>query len=682
MLVPISWLKEFVDINATPQELAEKITMGGVEVEEIVRFKNDSVLNLAPTPNRGDCLSIMGVGREVAALYRKQFKEISYRPIKGKGKMKDWVKIVVNDKESCPRYTSRIVEGVKVGKSPGWLKDRVESVGFRSINNVVDVTNLVLMELGQPVHAFDLLNLRGSTLIIDRPKETLKLVALDEQEYIFTSNDILNLDAERAIGAAGIMGAENSGVQNDTTTLVLESAYFDPTTVRRTSGRTGLVSESSKRFEKGVDPNFVIEGLHRMTELIVDVAGGIPSDDWIDIYPKKILPAVIDLTLLEVNRLLGTELSEKTVIDILESVGCAVRTEKDGFEITVPSYRPDLTRSVDLIEEVARLYGYGNIKDSMPLTRVSSLVKPKAKEADNQIRETLTSLGFYEAITYSFTSKEQLDNFGGLKGAVKLANPLTTEMEYMRTTIVPALLTSLQHNINRQISDVKLFELNKVFLPCGKYLPEERLYLAGAMTGNLTSSQWSVKDRQIDFFDVKAALWSIFERLGVGLPDVKRSDKLIFLHPAESVEINFKNEIIGYCGRLHPKLEREYDFTASTYIFEIDFDIVKKSYLERNISYRPISRYPLVIRDVALLVNSSVTHKELLQSFNKYVSKIVKSVDLFDIYSGKGIPEGKKSMAYRISFGSDDHTLEDDEVDEAFKEIIEKVKNKIKAEIR
>lgn len=689
MLVSIDWLKEYVDAGLKPEDLADKITMGGVEVEEVVERGGDVMLNLAPTPNRGDCLSIIGVAKDVAALTGKKIKLPKFAPPKGSGKMSKWCEIIVKDKKGAPRYTARVVEGVKVGPSPDWLRRRVESTGTRSINNVVDATNYVLMELGQPVHAFDLRFLKGARLIIDRPKKDLKLKTLDEQEYTFTKDDILNLDAERAIGAAGIMGGKNSGVLDDTTTLVLESAYFDPTTVRRTSKRTGLASESSRRFEKGVDPEGVINGLHRLTELIVKVAGGVPSADWVDIYPKPFSKAKISLTLERVNRILGTDINSKTIVKILESIGCDLRKNANGrFAVTAPLNRPDLTRPIDLIEEVARFYGYEKIKETMPVVRTSSLVRPAAMGAEKAAKEVLANHGFYEAVTYGFSSEEQEGKFGA-GAAVRLANPLIADMIYMRTSIVPGLLKALQNNLNRQIEDVRLFEINKIFLDKGKGLPEEKLALAGVMTGVAVPGQWEGKARGVDLFDAKAALSSVFDRLGIGRPEIRPIEGKPFLHPTNSFTLSAsggsylksKGES-GFCGRLHPTLEREYEFAGPVYIFEIDFGAICRAYIMKEIAYKPISKYPVVVRDVAMLVDSGITHKEMIQSFNKYLNKLVQSVELFDIYSGKGIPEGKKSMAYRLTFGSDERTLEDGEVDQVFAGVVEGVKKEQRAEIR
>lgn len=679
MLVSTDWLKEYVNTGLSPQKLSELITMGGVEVEEIV---GGDVLHLAPTPNRGDCLSILGVAREVSALTGKKINLPKVEPPKGERKMSDFVDVTVKDKKGCPRYTARVIDGVKVGPSPDWLKKRVESAGVRSINNIIDATNFVLMELGQPVHAFDLKLLKGGKLIIDRPKKDLTLKALDEQEYTFTPDDILNMDARRAIGAAGIMGGENSGVRADTTTLVLESAYFDPTVVRKTSKRTGLISESSKRFEKSVDPEFVINALHRLTRIILEVAGGVASLDWVDLYPKPFKRSEIIITTDRINWLLGTEIDRKTAEHILVSIGCDVEVKKGGtLSVVAPFYRPDLTRPIDLVEEVARLYGYDNIKESMPVTQNTSIIKPPAIETENIVRATLSSLGFHEALTYSFASKLDENRFGASK-ALRLANPLNAEMLHMRTSMLPGLLASLKGNLSRQISDVKLFELNRVFLAKGSGLPEERLKLVGLLSGQFMPGCWEKSGREVNLFDAKGALSAIFESLGLKLPSVSITKGIDFLHPVDSFTISLDDDVLGYCGRLHPSLEREYDLGQKAYIFEVDFDMLKMAYLGLKTIYRPISRFPMVTRDVALLVDKSITHKELLQSFNKHVSNLVKQIELFDIYEGKGIPDGKKSMAYRVSFGSDDRTLGDLEVDEAFSGLVEFVVEAFGAEVR
>lgn len=682
MYVSYNWLKDYVDLDGvSPSLLAEKITMGGVEVEEILEKGGDSILNLAPTPNRGDCLSIIGVAKDVAALIGKKVKLPKFSPPKGEGKMAGMAEVIVRDKKGSPRYTARVVRGVKIGPSPEWLKVRVESTGTRSINNVVDATNYVLMELGQPVHAFDLKFLKGSKLIIDRPKKAVKLKALDEQEYTFTTDDILNLDAERPIGAAGIMGGENSGVVDDTTDLVLESAYFDPVTVRRTSKRTGLGSESSRRFEKGVDPEGVIAGLHRLTELIVKVAGGVPSADWVDFYPAPMKRAKIDLSTDRVNWILGTEIKTNTVVKILKLLGCDVSTKSDDkLSVTAPSWRPDLTRPIDLIEEVARLYGYDKIKDSLPDYKVASLVKPDAMEADRMVRDTLVARGFYEALTYSFSSEAQEKVFAN-GTSVRLANPLTADMVHMRTSIIPQLLEALRTNLNRQITSVKLFELNRVFNAKGSGLPIENFHLAGLLTGHNMPDNWAGEKRGVDLFDAKAAVWAVFERLGLAAPDVEPVKNRDFLHPVDSLEVVQKGSV-GFVGRLHPGIEREYEFAAPVYIFELDFGALKKAYIGKKTGYKPVSRFPTVVRDVALLVDSGVTHRDLLQSFNKILNKLVQRVELFDIYSGKGIPEGKKSMAYRLTFGSGDRTLSDEEVDGVFAQIVDGVKKETGAVVR
>lgn len=681
MFVPVGWLKEYVECDVSPQELASIITMGGIEVEEISQQRDDTVLTLAPTPNRGDCLSILGVAIEVAALLNKKVKFPKISPPKGKGKMSETVDVIVKDARACPRYTSRVVTGVKIARSPDWLRKKLEAACLRSINNVVDATNYVLMELGQPVHAFDIRFLSGNKLIIDKARSKCELVALDGVKYQFTEGDILNFDGAKPIGVAGIMGGENSGVVDDTTTLVLESAYFDPISVRRTSKRTGLSSESSKRFEKGVDPDAVILALHRLTELIVELSGGTPSADFVDIYPKPFVNVKIELKVEDVNRLLGTNLDAKKISKILESIGCNVDTSANSLKADVPKRRPDLTRPVDLIEEVARLYGYNNISDSLPMVRVSSIVKPPAKDAERQACEALIGYGFFEAKTYSFASDAQLKDFGGLT-ALKLSNPLTADTGSMRRLIFPSLLSVLKGNLNRQIIDAKLFEINRVFIPEDGKLPQERQHLSGVMTGIMNPGRWDGSEKAVDLFDAKAVIYSICERLGLsGMGESSVKDRS-YLHPRDSFEVLLENSGIGFCGRLHPQIEKKYDFAAPVYVFELDLGSIKEACLKVEKRYKAVSRYPFITRDVALLVNSVVTHKELLQSFNKKLNKLVQCIELFDIYEGKGIPEGKKSMAYRIAFSSDDRTLSDEEVDKAFTEMVTTVKNESGAEVR
>lgn len=683
MLVSYKWLKKYVDVDINATQLAHRITMGGVEVESVQKSGDDFILDISPTPNRGDCLSIIGVAKEVAALLGEKVKTPNFTPPKGRGKMSSKVSVLVKDKNDTPRYTARLIEGVKVGPSPAWLREGVESAGIRSINNVVDATNFVLMELGQPVHAFDIRFLKGAKLIIDRPKKPCKIVTLDGIEREFGGEDILNMDGERAIGVAGIMGAENSGVQDDTTTLVLESAYFNPVRVRRTSKRTGLSSESLRRFEKGVDPQGVIDGLHRLTGIIVEVAGGTPSEDWVDFYPVKMKIPEIKLTAARVNWLLGTELSDKTIVKILKGLGCDVTVgEKGAMKIVAPSHRPDLTRPIDLVEEIARFYGYDKIAPTMPIVRTSSLVMPPLTPPVRIAREQLVNLGFFETISYSFTSLGDEERFGRVETAVKLSNPLTNEMEYMRTTLIPSLVGTLAYNLNRQATDIKLFEVSRTFYSRGSKAPGERLTLAGIMTGRRFGDQWASGALMVDLGDAKAAVWAIFSRLGLEPPEVAAAEDNGFLNPMDSLDIMYGGERIGHCGRLHPDIEKVYDFKSPVYVFELFYGPVAQKYLDKKDSYEPVSRYPFITRDVALLVDLPITHKDLLQYFNKHVSDLVQSIELFDIYKGKGIPEGKKSMAYRLFFGSNERTLSVEEVDKAFAAIVEGVKKDAGAQVR
>lgn len=683
MRVLLSWLKEYVDYEISPEELAKAITMGGVEVEEIISYDGDSILELAPTPNRGDCLSMIGVAKEVAALINKKVKLPKVNELKGKKKLADFVNIKVNDKKGCKRYTSRIVNNVKIGPSPEWLVKRLDAAGIRSINNIVDATNYILLEYGQPVHAFDLELLEGNALIIDRPNKKCKLPLLDDVEYEFTPHDILNFDAKKPIGAAGIMGGGNSGVNKNTKTLVLESAYFDPITVRKTSKRIGLASESSKRFEKGVDPDAVIVALHRLTELIVELAEGEPSIDWIDIYPNKIERKNIDLNLKDIERLLGIKLALKKITKILKSIGCNVNEETShSLKVLAPSGRPDLLRSIDLVEEVARLYGYANIPDSMPVIKASSLVKPTSFDSVRLLTNLMASIGFNEVKTYSFVSKESLAVFDLNTSVVELANPLTHEMGCMRPSLLPSLLDVLENNLRRQNENIKIFEINSTFFSQKNNLPKQIRKMAGAMIGTVNVGRWDQPSVDFDLFDAKAVVWAIFDRIGLKAPSIRKVQNLKFMHPGESFEIFIGKKNLGYCGRLHPNLEKQRNFPKNVYFFELDLQSILEILDKRDVKYSPVSRFPFMERDIALLVDSLVTHEEIMQTFNKKVNNLVQSIELFDIYVGRGIPEGKKSLAYRLKFGSFKRTLKDDEVDKEFHQIVEFVKKEVNATIR
>ena len=676
MLAPLNWLKDYIDLSGfTANELAERLSMGGIEVDEVSE-KNGGVLDISPTPNRGDCLSLVGVARELAALTGRKVKLPKAPAPRGAGNMGKRIQVHVEDTRLIPRYTARLIEGVKVLPSPAWLRDKIESVGLRSINNIVDATNFVLMELGQPVHAFDIRFLRGGKLIIDRPDSAEKIIALDGNEYTVGTEDILNLDAEGPVGIAGIMGGMNSGVRDDTDTIVLESAYFDPISIRRTSKRLGLVTESSKRFEKGVDPEGVILALHRLTQIILKVAGGRPSADWVDIYPQNILPEDIQLSLDYVNRLLGTSITKRDAVRLLKLIGCKTKNAR-GKRISVssPPWRPDLTRPVDLVEEIARLYGYKNIPEHMPYVLCHSVQVPPRLKLEEKIRTVLSTLGFYEAVSWSFLSDSDAQIFSEGEGHVELLNPLNAESRLMRRWIVPGLLKAVSYNINRGVKDISLFEMGKVFVPRESGVAgeaDEHYHLAGAMSGLASPKNWEQGKRPIDIIDVKEAVFSIFGGLRIQPPLVSPS-RHQFLDKDDSFLIVYDGNEIGWCGRLDNEVLKRLDIPSPVYVFEIRLDELFSMYINRKVVFKPFSRFPFVVRDVAMVVDSSVLHGTIMQSFNRHINKLVQCVELFDIYSGEGIPKGKKSMAYRLVFGSSEGTLTDKEVDEAFWGIVSKV---------
>lgn len=684
MLVSINWLKEFVDIKLKASELADRLTMSGFEVESVLNKGDDIIFDINVTPNRGDCLSIIGIARETAAITNAKvkssgkacFAKVKQSKLCGYKRIKDFISVDIKDKARCPRYAVRVIDGVNIAPSPSWLALRLESCGIRSINNIVDAANYVMLETGQPFHAFDYRFIRGKKIIIDTPKGDINFVTLDGLARKIVKEDLLICDAEGPVALAGVMGGLNSEVKSDTKTIVLESACFNPVTVRRTAKHLGLQSESSKRFEKGVDPNTTVKYLNRLVVLIVSIAGGTPTADEIDIYPKPVKPAKVKLSLKEVNPLLGIEVKQEYIKKFFKALGIAYSNNI----CTVPTYRPDLTRTADLIEEAARLYGYEKIPLTMPAYKMSSAAKPLGHNEIEDVKEFLTSHGFFEAINYGFCSPSELAVFSKAK-PVAISNPLGVEFSAMKTTLINGLLNNLKFNLNFGHEAVKLFELRPVFLQKDGLISEER-QLAGIIYGIRSPLNWAYKSEPADFYDVKGICEGLAGHVGLTQVEFIVDGSYEFLHPQASSSILHNGTKIGFCGLLHPAITEKLDIKGEIFIFEFNWDKLAAAIQGGKKFFRPLPKFPSVRRDIALLVNEDTTSADVLSAISEFASRIIKSSLPFDLYKGKGIPEGRKSVAYAVFYSDPSRTLTDEEVNETHAKLAEFLKNKLGAEIR
>ncbi|PLX91722.1 MAG: phenylalanine--tRNA ligase subunit beta [Desulfuromonas sp.] len=661
----------------------------GTPVFEALGLK-DIRYEIGLTPNRADCLSVVGVAREVAAMVGETMKLPELATVEESAvDTQTLTSVTIDDVDGCPRYMARLIQGVKIGPSPEWLVRRLESVGQRSINNVVDVTNYLLMELGHPLHAFDFSTLRDKRIVVKRAKADEKFVTLDGQERVLKESDLVICDGEGSIALAGIMGGENSEVQDTTVDVLLESAYFDPISIRRTSKRLGIHTEASHRFERGADIDIVPLALERATALIQQVAGGQVAKEAIDNYPKVLEKKCVEIAVEKTNRLLGLDLTLDQIDRLLRSIELKTTSLNDGttLSVEIPRSRHDLEREVDLIEEVARLNGYDNIPVTMPSSRVVHRRKEQHQSFVSRLRDVLVAEGCREIINYSFLSPQAWDKIQLAKddvrrSNVRILNPLTEEQSVMRTSLVPAMLDTVARNIAYRSEDLRLFELRPVFaVEKEQDQPRETMNLCIALTGRREIEGWSQSNDSIDFFDLKGMVELVCNQLNMQPLRVEADARESYLHPGKSCRVYSGSELIGVMGELHPLVQETYDIDQP--VFLVEFDVAKMLLSQTGpVKFQPISRFPDVYRDSAILVENSVSADQVLEVISSVKVKNLDDVILFDLYSGKGIPEGKKSLAFRIRYRSSEKTLTDEEINKMHAKIVKSLEKNLGAELR
>jgi len=641
------------------------------------------------TPNRPDCLSIFGVAREIGAMTGSRPTLPQIELTETGAETAQLTSVTIEEPELCPRYDARLIRNVKIGSSPDWLVRRLEAVGLRSINNVVDVTNYVLMELGHPLHAFDFNLLRGRKIIVRSAQEGDVFTTLDGQERTLTADDLVICDAEGAVALAGIMGGENSEIQDTTTNVLLESAYFNPGVIRRTSKRLGIHSESSHRFERGADVEMVPVALDRAAMLIQQTAGGEVCPGSIDCYPRVQVARELVLTTRRTNGILGLQLETADIRSYLESIGLKVVDFNDEqMSVVVPLFRPDLEREIDLIEEVARLNGYERIPVTMPASQISCQLPNSLQRLQTLIKDSLVACGFSEIINYSFISPEMVSKLG-LAGddprlkQVAILNPLTEEQSIMRTTLVPSMLETISRNLAYRTLDLQLFELRPVFVPHADNdaLGQEPLHLTFAMTGDRVPLGWVQKPEKTDFFDIKGVTEFLFERIGLKDVNWQVDSGEAFLHPGKSAQIEIAGLQVGLIGEVHPAVLQRFDIGQPVFIVDLDVSRLVALYDPKK-QFVPLSRFPDVFRDSAVLVDEQITIATIMEKIHRSKVRFAEDVILFDVYAGKGIPEGKKSVAFRVKYRSTEKTFTDEEVNKAHARIVKTLQNELGAEIR
>lgn len=650
---------------------------------------DDAVFELEITPNRPDCLGIIGVAREVAAVTGSELKIPKAEVEEGERQAAEAASVEIADPDLCPRYEARLIMGVKIGPSPLWMRQRLEKAGVRPISNIVDVTNYVMLETGQPLHAFDYELIEGFKVIVRRARKGERIVTLDGVERLLTEDDLVIADEEKAIAIAGIMGGEYSEVSDKTTNVLLEAAHFKPESVMRTSRRLGLLSEASARFEKGVDPNVVPFAADRAIELMRRLAGGEVLKGKIDVYPKRIEPRKLRLRVSRANDILGTDLDARQVSGILASLGLTAKPaaeEPRALEVEVPTFRFDLEREIDLVEEVARIYGYNAVKSTLPEGGAKQGGLSVSQKMLKAVADRLVAQGLYEAQTYSFSDPRDADlmnlpSGSPLRASLALLNPLSEDQSLMRTSILPGLLKAVRHNIYREQRTVRLFEIGKVFHPIeGERLPMEKRMLAIALAGVTHVDEWYEKGRQIDFYDLKGLIEDLLQGIGVGDWTITRSDDPRF-HPGRSGTLAIAGEYAGEFGQIHPSVQEKFDLPYPAMAAEIDAELmIQAGSFARY--FAEIPRFPSVVLDIALIVNEATGNEELVRAIESEGGKLLESVRVFDVFKGPGIPEGKKSIAYSLTFRSAERTLTDEEAMRARDMIVERVRRDFGAAVR
>ncbi|MCM3162889.1 phenylalanine--tRNA ligase subunit beta [Metabacillus litoralis] len=643
---------------------------------------DDAVLELGLTPNRADALSMLGVAHEVAAILNREVKypEISYES--SSETASNYVQVNVEATDDNPLYIAKVMKNVTIAPSPLWMQSRLMAAGIRPHNNVVDITNFVLLEYGQPLHAFDYDRLGSKEILVRRAKDGEKIVTLDDQERTLTSEHLVITNGTEPVALAGVMGGANSEVQSDTKTILLESALFNGQRIRTASKDHGLRSEASARYEKGVDPNRVPAAAERAAQLISLYAGGEVLEGAVEVRSTTFEPAVVKTTVEKVNRVLGMNISAEEMKSIFERLQFGVELDNSTIIVTVPTRRGDLTIEEDLVEEVARLYGYDNIPTTLPVGQAIPGKLTDYQEKRRKVRRYLEGTGLYQAITYSLTSEEKAPKYAlEASELTKLALPMSEERSVLRLSLLPHLLDALRYNLARQIDQVALYEIGSVFLSQGKDVqPLEKERLSGAVTGLWHSHSWQGEKKPVDFYVVKGIIDGLVDLLGLSDVIEYKQSKREGMHPGRTAEIFLGEKLVGFVGQVHPTVQKELDLTE-TYVFELSLVDLLTADVEET-RFEVIPRYPSITRDIALVVNKDVIVGDIEKVIKEAGGKMLRDVAVFDLYEGDRLEEGKKSVAFSLRYFDPERTLTDEDVSKAHEKVLSAVEEKTGATLR
>ncbi|MBR6344082.1 MAG: phenylalanine--tRNA ligase subunit beta [Selenomonadaceae bacterium] len=683
-----------LDLENLPEEQKTGIyilpedTAVGVPAKDVLGL-DDVVLEFELTANRGDCFSVFGLVREAAVLTGNvpKWPEIKVREDDA-AKAADMVKIGIDAPELCSRFSARVLKNVKLGPSPAWMQQRLAGAGIRAINNVVDVTNFVMVELGQPMHAYDYDEVAGHSLTARRAVAGENLHTLDDSSRLAKGDELVIADAEKAAGLAGIMGGLETEITEKTTTVVLEAASFNGASIRRTARACGLHSEASGRFERGVDVTKTVRALDRAAQLLQDMGACTVTQGVVDVYPVKKEEASVAFTAEQINQRLGTEIPADKMTAILASLGFGVQSQGGGYQVSVPSWRNDVSCMEDLSEEVARIYGFENIPSSLPHGRVMQGRQSDVQNFTDKIKSVLAGLGMNEELSFSFTHPSMFDKLqipadSPLRQAVPIMNPLTDEYPLVRTTLLSSIFENTVRNFSRKNEDIRLFEVAPVFYPKALPIaeqPREVLKLAGLIMGRRNALGWNQGKEEVDFYDMKGIVEELLAQLSIANYTVEAGEHHA-MHPGKTALFKKGREVIAAVGEVHPAVAAAFGIPKKMFIFEMDVKTLMK-YTAKGFHCELLPKYPAISRDLAMLVDTDIAAGEIEQTIVKNGGKFLREVTLFDVYTGKQIAEGKKSLAFAIKFQSGDRTLTDEEADASFRNILSAVESKFHAELR
>lgn len=675
MLFSYNWLKDYVKNLPKPDKLAELLTLHFAEAEEVNKIMGDFVFNIDIRPNRAaDCFSHLGIAREISAITNTILQlPVIKAPVLGDIKTADLVEINVQDKPACHRYAVKAVTNVKIGPSPKWLQDRLKVCGMRSINNIVDIANYVMLETGQPLHVFDAEKLAGKKLIVRPAKKGEEIITLDGDKFTLNSGILVIADAEKPVAVAGIKGGKEPEINKQTQTVIIEAANFDPVAIKKASTKLSLRTDASIRFEHSLDPNLVEFALNRAALLMQKIAKGKVSKDMLDVYIREPSPAQISLDLNYLNSLLGITVAKTKASQILKNLNFKIiKQTKSSLVVEAPTSRPDAVSPEDLIEEVGRIIGYDKIPAAFP---AASLIPPKRNDQlfwEDIVKDILTMAGFTETYNYSFISDKEAKIFNYQSNTlIELHNPLSAEQKYLKPSLIPGLLANAKKNIN-SFPAIKIFESGKIFRKGAS--PKEQKQLTAIVIGE-------------DFYQLKGVVDLLLEKLGISsawyddYQPTPEESKLDLWHPQRRAEIKTDDGEIGFLGEISPKILAAIELPAKAVVFDINFDKLADSVSAEH-EYRPISKFPAVVRDLAILVPRQTRVEEVLNKIDTAGGAIIRDVDLFDIFEGNEVADDKKSMAFHIIYQSEEKTLTSAEVDLVQQKIIKALEKDPNWEVR